>query len=165
MTESKTQYPPLSEQDIVEKLLNRAQIRRSIPRAQPGSPDRISDLCEEAAAEIQSLREKLLAKTIVQETPPENIVRYAVHRLGGVTKTAKLLGLTNAAIHKWISTGAVHKLDNATALSNLTGIPVEKLRPYTPTTKREKNEVLPGPTENDLGNRDESIQYKNKPEL
>ena len=38
--------------DLVYRLLKRAEIRRSIPR---GEPDRISDLLEEAANEIISL--------------------------------------------------------------------------------------------------------------
>lgn len=43
-------------EDIVEKLRIRAKIRRSIPRAKAGEIDRISDLCEEAANEIERLQ-------------------------------------------------------------------------------------------------------------
>ena len=46
-------------QDIVENLRTRAAIRRSIPRAKPGETDRIADMCEEAAAEIEKLRVKV----------------------------------------------------------------------------------------------------------
>lgn len=50
----------LDEQDIVYRLLKRAEIRRQIPTrrsVQEGRPDRIADLLEEAANEIQKLRE------------------------------------------------------------------------------------------------------------
>jgi hypothetical protein len=49
----------MTEQDIVENLRTRAAIRRSIPRAKDGKPDRIADLCEEAANEIERLRAKV----------------------------------------------------------------------------------------------------------
>ena len=47
------------ENDIVYRLEKRAQIRRQIPNrksVQEGQPDRISDLLEEAAEEIKTLR-------------------------------------------------------------------------------------------------------------
>ena len=50
----------LDEQDIVYRLLKRAEIRRQIPTrrsVQEGRPDRLADLLEEAANEIQKLRE------------------------------------------------------------------------------------------------------------
>ena len=50
-----------SEDEIVYRLLKRAEIRRSIPHRKSNSenkPDRISDLLEEAAKEIIQLREK-----------------------------------------------------------------------------------------------------------
>lgn len=49
----------MNEQDIVYRLLKRAEIRRQIPgrkSVQEGKPDRIADLLEEAAAEIEKLR-------------------------------------------------------------------------------------------------------------
>lgn len=46
-------------QDIVENLRTRASIRRNIPRAKPGERDRIADLCEEAADEIEELRARI----------------------------------------------------------------------------------------------------------
>ena len=48
-------------EDLVYRLTERAKIRRQIKTrksVQEGLPDRISDLLEEAAAEIISLREK-----------------------------------------------------------------------------------------------------------
>ena len=49
----------LPEQDIVYRLLKRAEIRRSIPTRKSvieGKPDRIAELMEEAAEEIYELR-------------------------------------------------------------------------------------------------------------
>ena len=49
----------LQEQDIVYRLLKRAEIRRSIPTrksVQEGRPDRIAELLEQAAEEIYELR-------------------------------------------------------------------------------------------------------------
>lgn len=49
-------------EDLVERLLKRAEIRRQIPTrksVQEGKPDRIADLLEEAAKEIESLRSQI----------------------------------------------------------------------------------------------------------
>jgi hypothetical protein len=49
----------MNEQDIVDRLRIRAEIRRQIPgrkSVQEGAPDRIADLLEEAALEIDRLR-------------------------------------------------------------------------------------------------------------
>lgn len=43
----------MNNEDIVIRLRKRAEIRRGIPR---GEPDRIADLLEEAADEIEYLR-------------------------------------------------------------------------------------------------------------
>lgn len=51
----------MSENDLVYRLRKRAEIRRQIPSrksVQNGEPDRIADLLEEAANEIERLREK-----------------------------------------------------------------------------------------------------------
>ena len=48
---------PFEDQTIVEKLRIRAAIRRKIKRRPDGTADRIADLCEEAAAHIESLSE------------------------------------------------------------------------------------------------------------
>lgn len=50
----------LEQQDLVYRLNKRAEIRRGIDSrrsVQEGKPDRIADLLEEAAEEIQTLRE------------------------------------------------------------------------------------------------------------
>ena len=49
---------PIEEQTLVERLRTRASIRRSIKdrkSVQEGKPDRIADLLEEAAEEIERL--------------------------------------------------------------------------------------------------------------
>ena len=51
----------MEEQDLVYRLRKRAEIRRQIDTrksVQEGKPDRIADLLEEAANEIERLREK-----------------------------------------------------------------------------------------------------------
>lgn len=50
----------MDEQDLVYRLRKRAEIRRQIPdrkSVQEGTPDRIADILEEAASEIDRLRE------------------------------------------------------------------------------------------------------------
>ncbi len=52
----------LNENDIVYRLKKRAEIRRQIPgrkSVEEGKPDRIADILEEAALEIEKLREQL----------------------------------------------------------------------------------------------------------
>ena len=54
------------EQDIVDNLRTRASIRRQIPgrkSVQEGKPDRIAELLEDAAAEIERLRDKVVSLT------------------------------------------------------------------------------------------------------
>ena len=51
-----------NEQDLVYRLRKRAEIRRQIPgrrSVQEGAPDRIADLLEEAAAELELMRNRL----------------------------------------------------------------------------------------------------------
>ena len=52
----------VNQEDLVFRLRKRAEIRRQISSrksVQQGQPDRIADLLEEAANEIDSLRKKL----------------------------------------------------------------------------------------------------------
>ena len=52
---------PINEQDLVYRLRKRAEIRRQIPSrksVQEGKEDRIADLLEEAADELERLRNK-----------------------------------------------------------------------------------------------------------
>jgi len=55
-----TPVKPFEEQDIVEKCLIRAEIRRKIGRTKDGKPDRIAETCEQAAAEILKLRQHIV---------------------------------------------------------------------------------------------------------
>ena len=51
----------MNDQDLVYRLRKRAEIRRQIPTrksVQENQPDRIADLLEEAADEIERLRDK-----------------------------------------------------------------------------------------------------------
>jgi hypothetical protein len=53
---------PVSEQSIVFRLRKRAEIRRQIAgrkSVEEGKPDRIADLLDEAADEIEQLQEKI----------------------------------------------------------------------------------------------------------
>jgi hypothetical protein len=55
-------YSVKDPEDLVYRLLKRAEIRRMIvdrKSVQEGKPDRIADLLEEAAKEIETLRENL----------------------------------------------------------------------------------------------------------
>lgn len=52
----------IDEKDLVFRLRKRAEIRRQIPSrksVQEGKPDRIADILEEAAQEIELLRNRL----------------------------------------------------------------------------------------------------------
>jgi hypothetical protein len=49
----------MNEEDLVYRLRKRAEIRRQIPgrkSVQEGKPDRVADILEEAAIEIEKLR-------------------------------------------------------------------------------------------------------------
>jgi hypothetical protein len=53
----------MNEQDLVYRLRKRAEIRRQIPgrkSVEEGKPDRIADILEEAANEIEKLRNEIL---------------------------------------------------------------------------------------------------------
>jgi len=65
----------MNEQDIVERLRIRAEIRRQIPgrkSVEEGKPDRIADLLEEAALEIDRLRKKIDTMTLSQQENPDD---------------------------------------------------------------------------------------------
>ena len=64
----------MNEQDIVERLRIRAEIRRQIPgrkSVQEGKSDRIADLLEEAAHEIDRLQKKIDTMTLSQQENPD----------------------------------------------------------------------------------------------
>lgn len=59
---------PYEQQSLVYRLKKRAEIRRQISTrksVQEGKPDRLSDLLEEAAEEIESLRKQVTALKVV----------------------------------------------------------------------------------------------------
>ena len=59
---------PVEEQSLVYRLRKRAEIRRQISSrksVQEGRPDRLSDLLEEAADELESLRKQVTALKVV----------------------------------------------------------------------------------------------------
>lgn len=59
---------PYNEQSLVFRLRKRAEIRRQIATrksVQEGKPDRLSDLLEEAANELESLRNQVTALKVV----------------------------------------------------------------------------------------------------
>lgn len=56
----------LTEEDLVYRLRKRAEIRRQIPTrksVQEGKSDRIADILEEAATEIERLRNEQVIRT------------------------------------------------------------------------------------------------------
>lgn len=71
------EHKPIEEQTIVEKLRIRAQIRRKIGRRPEGQADRIADLCEEAAAEIERLQNLV---NELQKSQPESETTHASKR-------------------------------------------------------------------------------------
>lgn len=59
-TNNPIDFPKPDENDLVYRLRKRAEIRRQIPgrkSVEEGTPDRIADILEEAANEIERLRE------------------------------------------------------------------------------------------------------------
>ena len=59
----------------------------------------------------------------------ENYTKNAISRIGGVTRASNILGVSNGAVHSWIKKRRVTNIDFARKLSELSGIPVEKIRP------------------------------------
>lgn len=81
----------MNDQDLVERLRKRAEIRRQIPTrksVQENQPDRISDLLEEAAREIQMLRNvnEILMWRIDQETESKanNHTQWSIDNFGSL---------------------------------------------------------------------------------
>ena len=86
---------PVSEQSLVFRLRKRAEIRRNIKdrkSVQQGAPDRIADLLEEAAAEIEALRalrHELQGVLVDSEQDKfdavcRETVQYVIDRMAGV---------------------------------------------------------------------------------
>lgn len=58
-----------------------------------------------------------------------NHVMVAVGRIGGPTRTACAVGVSNATIHSWIKNRRVPNIDKAKLLASLSGLQVNQLRP------------------------------------
>lgn len=57
-----------------------------------------------------------------------NPVREAVRRVGGPTKAAHAVHVSNTSIHIWIKQRRIRNIDKAKIISKLSGIPVDELR-------------------------------------
>ncbi|WP_414734244.1 YdaS family helix-turn-helix protein [Cupriavidus campinensis] len=58
----------------------------------------------------------------------QSTVRLAVDRLGGATKTAHAVGVSNATIHNWINKQIVPDIDKARLLAKLADLDLHDLR-------------------------------------
>ncbi|MES2279894.1 MAG: hypothetical protein V4542_00625 [Pseudomonadota bacterium] len=58
----------------------------------------------------------------------ENHVKSAVAKAGGPTFTSNKLHVSNSCIHSWVRKGRVSNIEMARKLSQLSGVPLEKLR-------------------------------------
>jgi|HubBroStandDraft_2_1064218.scaffolds.fasta_scaffold2320242_1 DNA-binding transcriptional regulator YdaS (Cro superfamily) len=56
----------------------------------------------------------------------KNAVAEAVAAVGGPTKAARLCGVSNAAVHRWVQSRTVTLLRHALRLSQASGIPIER---------------------------------------
>jgi DNA-binding transcriptional regulator YdaS (Cro superfamily) len=59
---------------------------------------------------------------------PPNNVRTAVNRLGGPTKAAHAMAVSNTTIHDWIKRNRIVDIDKAKALAKLSGMELQQLR-------------------------------------
>lgn len=57
-----------------------------------------------------------------------NLVRVAVDRLGGPTKAAHIMAVSNTTIHSWMKRGKIVDIDKANLMSKVSGIDLQKLR-------------------------------------
>ena len=55
-----------------------------------------------------------------------NAVARAVGLVGGPTKAARLCGVSNTAVHRWMRSGTVILLRHALRLSQASGVPIEE---------------------------------------
>lgn len=58
-----------------------------------------------------------------------NNVKIAVDRLGGPTKAANAVGVSNATIHNWIKRARIENIDKARTVAKLCGMEPQDLRP------------------------------------
>lgn len=57
-----------------------------------------------------------------------NSVKIAIDRLGGPTKAAHIMAVSNTTIHAWIKRGKIVDIDKANLMSKVSGIELQKLR-------------------------------------
>jgi DNA-binding transcriptional regulator YdaS (Cro superfamily) len=58
----------------------------------------------------------------------QNYIKTAVDRLGGPTKSAHAMAVSNTTIHEWIKRGRIVDIDKAKRMAQLTGIELRQLR-------------------------------------
>lgn len=58
----------------------------------------------------------------------ENYVRTAVDRIGGPTRTATMLAVSNATIHAWLKNGRIPNIDKARIVAKAATMEVQMLR-------------------------------------
>lgn len=59
---------------------------------------------------------------------PQNYVKIAVDRLGGPTKSAHAMAVSNTTIHDWVKRNRISNIDKAKLMSQLSGIELQQLR-------------------------------------
>lgn len=62
------------------------------------------------------------------QVSPQNHVQIAVTRIGGPTKAATALGVSNTTIHAWIKAQRIADIDKAKQLAQLSGLELQQLR-------------------------------------
>ncbi|WP_186070813.1 hypothetical protein [Burkholderia gladioli] len=58
----------------------------------------------------------------------ENYVRTAVDRIGGPTRTATMLSVSNATIHSWIKNDRIPNIEKARIVAKAAAMEVRMLR-------------------------------------
>lgn len=59
---------------------------------------------------------------------PQNYVKIAVDRIGGVTKSANAMAVSGTTIHAWIKQGRIVNIDRAKQMAALSGVELKQLR-------------------------------------
>lgn len=58
----------------------------------------------------------------------QNHVKTAVARIGGPTRAAHAVGVSNATIHNWIKLSRISNIDRAKRMAELSGVALQQLR-------------------------------------
>jgi len=61
-----------------------------------------------------------------QRKPGDNPVKRAVAEVVGPTKAARVCGVSNSAVHKWINQGSITLLRHALALARASGVAIDE---------------------------------------